>query len=79
MKAVCIIASPNVVIDGDVIFFRLNSFDYAIKSKFPIKFTKKTSWFACGFTKDMPLKIKFLWLWHMVLLRKSHVYLTNVM
>lgn len=79
MKAVCVIASEGAVIDGDVVFYKSDIFDCAVKSNFGVKFTENKSWFAVEFTKCMPIKVKILWFWHMIVLRKSHVYLTGVL
>ena len=78
MKAVCIISSDGVVIDGDVVFCKLqNVYSFLIEDKRSI--TIKNTSFYNKYVKKMPLKIKALWFWHMVVLRKSHVYLTGVM
>ncbi len=81
MKAICVVASENVVIDGDVAFNKSESsgFDYIMQSSHGIKFTKNHSIFAVKYSSDFPLNVKFLWFWHMIILRKSHVYLTGVL
>lgn len=76
MKAVRIISSGNVSIDGDVVFCKLPdvcAFVVGYNRNIVIKNTLVYS----NYYKMMPLKIKFLWFWHMVVLRKSHVYLTG--
>ena len=81
VKFVCIIASDNVVINGDVIFNK------------PHKSGMKWVWRATGvqnitimntyniekYTTRIGLKLSLLWFWHMVVLRKTHVYLTGVL
>lgn len=81
MKAICIIASDNVVIDGDVIFNKPESsgLDYTIYTEYEVKFTEKCSIFTTEFRHELPLKVKLLWFWHMVVLQKSHVYLTGAL
>ena len=77
MKSGCIIASDNVVIDGDVVFCNLlDVYTFAVEGKQNI--TIKNTSFYSKYTNRMPLKIKAFWFWHMVVLRKSHVYLTGV-
>lgn len=77
MKAVCIIASDNVVIDGDVIFCKLQGvYLYHVGGVKNVLI--KNSLIYSSYYKNMPLKIKALWFWHMVVLKKSHVYLTGV-
>lgn len=85
MKAVCIIASDNVVIDGDVVFIDQYKFGsetviYLPHSVENFKITQKgLQIHAYGLPPKKGIKLKLLWLWHMVFLRKSHVYLTNVL
>lgn len=84
MKAVCIIASDNVVIDGDVVFIDQEKFgsETVIYLPHSIKnFSVTPSGLhvcAYGLPPKKGLKLKMLWFWHMVILRKSHVYLTGV-
>lgn len=84
MKAVCIIASDNVVIDGDVIFvdqFKFGS-DICVYLPPEIKnFNISNGLVICPYGKcpSDSFKLKLLWFWHMVILRKSHVYLTGVL
>jgi hypothetical protein len=77
MKAVCIIASDNVLVDGDVVFCKLKIPGWHIESKKNI--TICNCWLLKKFSKKMPMRLKMLWFWHMVVLRKSHVYLVGVM
>lgn len=85
MKSVCTIASNNVVIDGDVVFIDQDKFGSEIVVYLPhgIKDFQITprglSIYAYGLPPEKGLKLKMLWFWHMVVLRKSHVYLTNVL
>lgn len=85
MKAVCIIASDNVVIDGDVVFINQEKFGsetvvylpHSIKN-FQVT-PKGLEIYAYGLPpKKGGLKLKLLWFWHMVILRKTHIYLTGV-
>lgn len=84
MKSVCIIASDNVVIDGDVVFIDQDKFGSEIVVYLPhgIKdfqiTTRGLGIYAYGLPPKKGLKLKMLWFWHMVILRKSHVYLTGV-
>ena len=82
MRAVCIIASDNVVIDGDVVFTNKSksSMDCAIfcdSTYNSVRFTENATICASAFSLSLPPKLMLLWLWHMVVLRKSHVYLTG--
>lgn len=78
MKAVCIIASDGVAIDGDVVFIKNpQKFDYVVRAKFPFKITENGLVILSSTPKGV--KLKALWFWHMVVLRKSHVYLTGVL
>ncbi len=85
MKAVCIIASDNVVIDGDVVFVDQYKFESEIVVYLPhsiknFQLTKRgLKIFAYGLPPKKGIKLKLLWFWHMVVLRKSHVYLTGVL
>jgi len=85
MKSVCIIASDNVVIDGDVIFLNQYKFGSEIAVFVPVevknlRFSNKgLIVFFNGERPSIGLRLKLLWLWHMVILRKSHVYLTGVL
>ena len=85
MKAVCIIASDNVVIDGDVVFVDQFKFGSDICVYLPpgIKSFDVTSnglvIYPYGKCPSDNFKLKLLWFWHMVILRKSHVYLTGVL
>lgn len=89
MKAVCIIASPGAVFDGDVIFMDTKKFgsNIAIYCMAPnsghctkaglqiyVNNGSGSSW-----PKRAKPKIIALWFWHMVILRKSHVYLTGAL
>lgn len=84
MKAVCIIASDNVVIDGDVCFInhKKSNMEYAMFcdfSKNSVTFKGKGYFYCNTFSKELGFKLAALWFWHMVVLRKSHVYLTGVL
>ena len=84
MKSVCFIASDNVIIDGDVVFIDQDKFGSEIVVYLPhsIKDFQITprglSIYAYGLPPKNGIKLKMLWFWHMVILRKSHVYLTGV-
>lgn len=80
MKAVCIVASDNVVIDGDVVFNKVDSgFEYGWAVHGVNNTTIMNTWYSEKYSKDFTLKLKLLWFWHMAILRKSHVYLTGVL
>lgn len=81
MKAICIIASDNVVVDGDVVFNPEDSgFDTVLYSSHKnLKITRRGFMCVRSFKGCDSLKLKFLWFWHMVILRKSHVYLTGLL
>lgn len=80
MKAVCIIASDNVVVDGDVVFNKIDSgFHYSWSANDVKNITIMNTWTTHKYSKNLPFKLKLLWFWHMVILRKSHVYLTGVL
>lgn len=82
MKAVCIIASDNVVIDGDVVFNKpeISGTQFAYSVGNPIKnLTIQNSIFATKWHKSFGIKLSILWFWHIVVLRKSHVYLTGIL
>lgn len=83
MKAVCIIASSNVVVDGDVIFINRekSSMECAIYCDWTnnnVMFTEKGLFFANTFSSKLKPKLMILWFWHMVILRKTHVHLVGV-
>ena len=81
IKAVCIIASDNVVIDGDVVFNKshLSGLNYSWQAPVGIKnLTIKNTWTVDSWSRRIGFKLSLLWFWHMVILRKSHVYLTGV-
>lgn len=84
-KAVCIVASDNVVIDGDVVFLDQHKFGSEIVVYLPSSIShyecteRGLLIFAYGLPPKKNLKLKLLWFWHMVILRKSHVYLTGVL
>jgi hypothetical protein len=85
MRSVCFIASDNVVIDGDVVFIDQDKFgsDICVYIPTEIKLFRCTKnglhIFPYGKCPQGNLKLKALWFWHMVILRKSHVYLTGIM
>lgn len=85
VKPICLIASDNVLIDGDVVFHKgdfdhfIGDFTHAIGAENKSNITIKNCFVATQFPKKSPLKIKMLWLWYMVILNKSHVYLTGVL
>ena len=81
MRAVCVIASDNVVIDGDVIFNKpnLSSLEYSWQAPTGIKnATINNTWTVHAWSKKIGFKLSLLWFWHMVVLRKTHVYLTGI-
>lgn len=81
IKAVCIIASDNVVIDGDVVFNKsyLSGLNCSWQAPVGIKnLTIKNTWTVDSWSGRIGFKLSLLWFWHMVILRKSHVYLTGV-
>ncbi|MGH1904973.1 hypothetical protein [Acinetobacter baumannii] len=83
MKAVCTVVG-NVVFDGDVIFINAKKFDmtHAIfldYGKNSANFIGKGALFCNRFNFDLSFKLMFLWIWHIVILRKSHVYLTKAL
>lgn len=80
MKAVCIIAGDNVVIDGDVVFNKPEKSGamFAYHIDHPVNnLTIKNSCFAVRWDRHIGFKLSILWFWHMVVLRKSHVYLVG--
>ena len=85
MKAVCIIASDNVVIDGDVVFIDQDKFGSEIVVYMPpsiknFRITQRGLYVcAYGSPPKKGIKLKLFWFWHMVILRKSHVYLAGVL
>lgn len=89
MKAVCIIASEGAVIDGDVVFMDTKKFgsDIAVYCEAPNRgYVTKAGlqiYVNDGSRSLRPKgakpKIIAIWFWHMVVLRKSHVYLTGVL
>lgn len=84
-KSICIIASDNVVIDGDVIFVDQYKFGSETLVKLPVgikNFRVGGSGlriYSGGCCPNDSLKLGLLWFWHMFILRKSHVYLTGVL
>jgi len=87
MKAVCIIASDNVVVNGDVVFNiqKKSGLDYSYKihdvnNIFIINTvtTNRIPWIK-AIKPSTRIYLCSLWFWHMVILRKSHVYLTGVL
>lgn len=81
MKAVCIIAGDNVLIDGDVVFNKLekSGFQYSWSAYGVNNLTIMNTWTVEKYHRSIGFKLSILWFWHMVILRKSHVYLTNVL
>lgn len=84
MKAVCIISSKNVVIDGDVVFHirdksKLEAGIFIDFAKNNLTFKGNGFLYIQSYHWKMGFKLSLLWFWHMVLLRKSHVYLTGVL
>ena len=82
VKPICHLGN-NVVIDGDVIFTRdpvgmyIGDFTHVYKVN-GMNVTIMNTIQGCRVSNFKPLKLKILWFWHMVILRKSHVYLTGV-
>ena len=82
MKSVCIIASDNVVIDGDVVFNRSDKSGTELAYLVDIHLVNLTitnCLMANQWDKSFRFKLSLLWFWHMVVLRKSHVYLTGAL
>ena len=83
MKPVCIVVG-NVVIDGDVCLIDKyrSDMDVAIFidwDRNSANFIGKGMFFCNQFNLNMPIKIMLLWIWHITILRKTHVYLTGVL
>lgn len=80
MKAICIISSDNVVIDGDVIFNKPNKsgakFGWMVDQGV-CNLTIKNSWNVEVYSRRLGFRLSVLWFWHMMVLQKSHVYLTG--
>lgn len=84
MKAVAVICSPKCIVDGDIIFIDVKKFgsEIAILINAPnsIYCTKRGFQVHSKFNyKEMAIKVMFLWIYHMLILRKSHAYLTNAL
>lgn len=83
MKALCVIASKKIVIDGDVAFSKgFTEHGYGAMIYCPngniAEFTHAGFTYYSGRPKR-GFKLNALWFWHMVILRKEAVYLTGVM
>lgn len=77
MKAVCIIASDNVVIDGDIVFCKsIGVCAWYYRGEKNITYRNAIVFRSFP---SRSVKLMALWFWHMVVLRKSHVYLTGVL
>ncbi|QNW94347.1 hypothetical protein IC800_15610 [Acinetobacter seifertii] len=84
MKAVAVICSPECIVDGDLIFIDVKKFRSStavlIESPNSMVCTKRGLQIHAKFNhKEMNIKVMLLWFWHMVILRKSHVYLTKAL
>lgn len=82
MKSVCVIASDNVVIDGDVVFNKphKSNLEYSWQAPSGIKnITIRNTWTVHWWDRSIGFKLSLFWFWHMVVLRKSHVYLTGIL
>lgn len=83
-KSMCIVVGDNVTFDGDVSFSRKNNhfFERVVfiphTSRNIVFNTRGLLYVTAPRIKD-GAKILALWFWHMVVLRKSHVYLTGVL
>lgn len=81
MKAICIIASDKVVIDGDVIFNKPNKSGtkFGWIAQEVCNLTIKNSWYVEVYSRRLGFRLSVLWFWYMVVLQKSHVYLTGAL
>ena len=84
MKALCVVASKNVVINGDVCFinYKKSPMKYALLcdgENGALTFAGKGLFVGCELNRHMPIKVMALWIWHMIVLRKKDVYLTGVL
>lgn len=83
-KSMCIVVGDNVTFDGDVSFSRKNNpfFEYMVfipPTSCNTLFTTRGLLHVASPRMKDGAKILALWFWHMVVLRKSHVYLTGVL
>ena len=82
MKALCVVASKQVVIDGDVVFSSgLTGHDYDAmiycpNGNIPEFINSGFTYYSC---RPNGFKLNALWFWHMIVLRKKAVYLTGVL
>lgn len=84
ISSVCVVASDNVVFDGDLVLINPHacSLEFGIHIPFDkrnVIFTEKGARLVLRPNLKMGFKVGVLWLWHMVVLRKSHVYLTGAL
>lgn len=81
MEAVCIIASDNIMIDGDVIFNIPNKSGakFGWMAQEGCNLTIKNSWNVEVYSRRLGFRLSVLWFWHMMVLQKSHVYLTGAL
>ena len=84
VKPMCLVSSNNVVINGDVAFHRgesgefVGDFTHSISIGGNTNIKIQNCLIATKFPQKTKFKIKALWFWHMVILRKPYVYLTGV-
>ena len=83
-NSMCIVVGDNVTFDGDVSFSRKNNPFFKRVVFIPptsrnIVFTTRGLLYVTAPRIKDGAKILALWFWHMVVLRKSHVYLTGVL
>lgn len=81
MKAICVIAGDNVVVDGDVIFNipKRSGTEYSYYAHGINKLSITNTLTIHKWCRSLGFKLAILWFWHMVILRKSHVYFTGVL
>ena len=77
------VASKNAIADGDVIFLNKNKLQgfhnvLYVPNGNVLHCTGNGLLISHKPNKEFSLKLLLLWFWHMVILRKSHVYLTGV-
>lgn len=83
MKSIAIVASRDAVADGDVLFLnkkKIYSFDdiLYVPNGNRLHCTKNGLLISFVVDHKFTLKLLFLWFWHIIVLKKSHVYLTGV-
>ena len=83
MRNIAMVASKEVTADGDVIFLnkkKVQIFDNVvyIPNGNILHCTQNGLLIVYKPNRKLSLKLLLLWFWHMVVLGKSHVYLTGV-